>query len=169
MTDEEGDLVEFQAYLHSLTPEALWDVLSHVDEDLYPRRREAAQREVLRRRLFFVTPYTPAEVRLRGLFGCSLLASALAAGLHGVASIPVHLEPWEHLTFFYDLAAGGPPAANMVLPLERFLATVGEAGVLVGVAIAAVRLIKRRLARDVFASGVGALALGAVFLAIAYQ
>jgi hypothetical protein len=64
MTDEEQDIIAFQEYLRTLTPESLWDVQRHLDSDRYPRRGEAASREIARRRLFYLNPYTPLERKL---------------------------------------------------------------------------------------------------------
>ena len=168
MTDEEQDIAAFQEYLHTLTPEALWDVQGHLDAERYPRRSEAARREIARRRLFYVTPYTPLETQLRRLYGCLMLFSALAAALRGVASIPIHLLPGETLPFFYDLAAGGPKASQMVLPLTRGLASLFFGLSVPGTLLALVQLVRRQLRAEVFATGVGALLLGTVFLLIAY-
>lgn len=169
MTDEERDISSFQEYLRGLTPEALWDVQAHLDAELYPRRSEAALREIARRRLFYVTPYTLLETRLRFLYGCLVLLAALAAVLHGVASIPIHLLPGETLPFFYDLAAGGPKASQMVLPLTRCLATLFLALGMAGILPAAFQLARRRLRAEVFVTGVAALLLSALFLSIAYR
>ena len=169
MTDEEQDIAAFQEYLHTLTPEALWDVQGHLDAERYPRRSEAAMREIAHRRLFYVTPYTILETRLRRLYGCLMLFSALAAALRGVASIPIHLLPGETLPFFYDLAAGGPKASQMVLPLTRFLASLFFVFSMAGIILAGFQLARRRLRAEVFATGIAALLLGALFLSIAYR
>lgn len=169
LADEEGDIDAFRAYLRPLPTESLWDIRSHLDADHYPRRYEAVAREIARRNVFFVTPYTTQEAWLRGMFGWSLLLAALAAALRAIGSIPIDLQPWEKLSFFYDLAAGGPKAARMVLPLERFLAMVGEAAVLAGVVVASVRCLGRHLSREVLATGIIALVLGALFLCLAYR
>ena len=169
MTDEEQDIAAFQEYLHTLTPEALWDVHRHLDAERYPLRSEAAGREIARRRLFYVTPYTILETRLRRLYGCLMLFSALAAALRGVASIPIHLLPGETLPFFYDLAAGGPKASQMVLPLTRSLASLFLVLSVPGTLLALVQLVRCQLRAEVFATGIGALVLGALLLLIAYK
>jgi len=169
MTDEEGDLDAFHHYLRTLPPDALWDILSHLDEEQYPRRHEATQREIARRRLLFVTPYTAQEIWLRGMFGWSLLLAVLAAALRGIASQQIDLYPGQRLTFFYDLAVGGPPAARMVLPLERTVACLGEIAVIGAVSYAVFRCLHRRLRPDVLMTGVAALTLGGLFLLLAYR
>lgn len=169
MTDEESDILAFQEYVRGLSAEALWDVFSHVDGDLYPRRHEAVSREIGRRRLFYVTPYTDTETKLRGLFCWSVLFAALAAALRAIGSLPIHLFPGEKLPFFFDLAAGGPRAALMVLPSERLLATVCEIAVLIGVGLATIRLLAHRLQQDVLLTGIIALLLSGLFLMLAYR
>jgi hypothetical protein len=169
MSDEEQDIVAFQTYLHSLTPESLWDVQRHLDTDQYPRRTEAVVREISRRRLIYLNPYSPLETRLRSLFGCLLLLSALAAALQGVAGIPIPLLPGEKLSYFYDLAAGGPKAARMVLPLTRCLASLCFIVSAAGVLIAAFQMVRRRLRGEVFATGIASLLLSALLLFIAYR
>jgi hypothetical protein len=169
MTDEEQDIAAFQEYLHTLSPESLWDVQRHLDADRYPRRNEATTREIARRRLIYLNPYSPLERRLRALFGCLLLLSTLAAALHGIAGIPIPLLPGEKLPYFYDLAAGGPKAAQMVLPLTRCLASLFFAVSTAGVLIAAVQMARRRLRAEVFATGLGALLLSGLCLILAYR
>jgi hypothetical protein len=169
MTDEEQDIGTFQEYLRTLSPESLWDVQRHLDADRYPRRTEATSREIARRHLIYLTPYSPLERKLRLLFGCLLLLSALAAALHGVAGIPIPLLPGEKLPYFYDLAAGGPKAARMVLPLTVFLASAFFAASAAGVLIGIFHLAHRRLRAEVFATGIASLLLGFLFLLIAYR
>jgi hypothetical protein len=169
MSDEERDIAAFQEYLRSLTPESLWDVQRHLDADRYPRRTEATSREIARRRLFYLNPYSPLEMRLRSLFGCLLLLSALAAALHGVAGIPIPLLPGEKLSYFYDLAAGGPRAAQIVLPLTRCLASICFAVGTAGVLTAVFQMARRRLRAEVLATGIGALLLSTLLLIVAYS
>lgn len=169
MTDEERDFAEFQAYLTALPPEGLWDIQAHLDAERYPRRSEAVRREMERRRLFYVSPYTAREARLRSLFGLSFAAASLAASLRGIASIRIDLLPGERLTFFYDLAAGGPKAARMVLPLTCFVSVLLAAAAGVGVLLAAALLARRRLRPDVFVTGVVALTLAAGLLRFAFS
>ena len=168
MTDEERDITAFQEYLRSLTPESLWDVQRHLDADRYPRRTEATSREIARRNLFYLNPYSPLERKLRLLYGCLLFLSTLAAVLHGVASIPIPLLPGEKLTFFYDLAAGGPKAAQMVLPLTRFLASLCFGISMAGSLVAIVQMVRRRLRAEVFITGVVGLLFSAMMLWISY-
>lgn len=169
MSDEELDIAAFQEYLRALTPESLWDVQRHLDADRYPRRSEAASREIAHRRLFYLNPYSPLERKLRSLFGSLLLLSALAAAFHGVASVPVPLLPGEKLPYFYDLAVGGPKAAQMVLPLTRCLASLCFGLSVAGVLAAVFALARRRLRIEVFVTGIGALLLGFFLLTIAYR
>ena len=168
MTDEEQDIVAFQEYLRTLTPESLWDVQRHLDTDRYPRRSEATSREIAHRRLFYLNPYSPLERKLRFVFGCLLLLSALAAAFHGIASIPIPLLPGEKLPYFYDLAVGGPKAAQIVLPLTRFLASVCFALSVAGTLVAVFQLARRHLRAEVLLTGVGALLIGFLLLAVAY-
>ncbi|MES2459826.1 MAG: hypothetical protein V4671_04525 [Armatimonadota bacterium] len=169
MTDEEQDLPAFQEYLRSLTPDSLWDVQRHLDADRYPRRTEATSREIARRRLYYLNPYSLLERKLRFLFGCLLLLSVLAAALHGVAGIPIPLLPGEKLPYFYDLAAGGPKAAQMVLPLTRFLASLCFILTLLSIPIAVFEMARRKLRGEVFLTGFGALLLSAMLLLVAYR
>ncbi len=106
MTDEERDIGQFAAYVAALAPESLWDVLSHLDAERYPRRRETVLREMARRRLFFVVPYTRWELRLRAFVGGGVFLAALAALLRLVGSFRLDLSPHEKLPFFTDLAVG---------------------------------------------------------------
>ena len=169
MTDEEQDIAAFQEYLRTLTPESLWDVQRHLDTDRYPRRCEAASREIAHRRLFYLNPYSPLERRLRFVFACLLLFSVLAAAFHGIAGIPIPLLPGEKLPYFYDLAVGGPRVAQIVLPLTRFLASLFFVLSVAGVLTALFQLVCRHLRAEVLATGIGALLLGFLLLAVAYR
>ena len=159
MTDEERDIEVFRAYLHTVPPDALWDILSHLDEELFPRRAEAVKREIGRRRLFFISPYTAFEQRLRMLFGGSVGLSVLAAFLHALAGVDIPLEPGEHLSWFFDLAVGGPAAARIALFPAQFATVVGGALTVGAVVLCGWLLAKRRLRRDVLVQGVVAVGL----------
>lgn len=123
--NEEADVEQYDEYLRGLPPEALWDVLGHIDPEQFPRRHERIRREISRRRLLFVSPYSAAELRLRSIVGSCFGCAALAASLRAVGSYQIQIEPWQHLSWFYDLAVGGPPAARMILPFVRLLACCG--------------------------------------------
>ena len=163
MTDEEGDLPAFLAYVRTLTPEALWDVQGHLEPDVYPRRYEAVRREIGRRGLFYLSPFTPDEERLRLLFAVWTLGGALCAALLAIHHIPIHLQPWEHLTFFYDLAAGGPAAAGIALPVAQdALWVVGVVTLFFWGRELVVR--RGRLRPSLWGLGLGAAALGGLGL-----
>ncbi len=149
MTDEEGDITAFAAYVATLAPEALWDVLSHVDESRYPRRHEAILREMARRRLFFVVPYTGRELRLRTFFGASVFLAVLAAFLHVVGSFTIDVSPYERLPFFTDLAVGGPKAARLLLPLVVPLARAAAVGTVLATLFSLYLLARRRIRSDI--------------------
>ena len=163
MTDEEGDLVAFQDYLGALDADALWDVSSHLDPERYPRRHEALGREIARRRLFFVTPYTGFELRLRGLALVCLSLALLAALLRLIGSWELEVPTYVRLPFFTDLAVGGPRAARLVCPLALLAAGAGAAATLFA-AVAALFLLARRRIRADIAAVIGVCALATVFL-----
>lgn len=151
MTDEEGDLAAFQNYLAALDAEALWDVVSHLDPERYPRRHEAAGREIARRRLFFVTPYTRLELRLRGVAMACLALAILAALLRLLGSWTLEVPTYVRLPFFTDLAVGGPKAARLVCPLAVFVAGAGAAATLAAAVAALFLLARRRIRADIAA------------------
>ena len=182
MTDEEGDIGAYHAYLRTLTPEALWDVYAHLDEDHYPRRAEAVRREVARRRLFFFSPYTPAESRLRTLFGVMLFCAALAVMLHHVPGV------FSGANRLSDEIGGmGMSPTGRPLTLTTGL-TNGELGVLHGLSkffrfaawfcvvlsvpallFATVRSVQHRLRLDVLIMGVLALLITFALNALAVR
>jgi hypothetical protein len=168
MTDEEGDIQEFRHYLAALSADSLRDILVHLDEEQYPRRIETVRREIVRRRLFFISPYTPFESNLRTIFGCSVGFAILTATLRAIGSFEIALQPWEHLSsWFFDLAVGGPAAARSVLPFALF-ATACAGGISTGAVIVALyHSARRRMRRDVLATGVVALVLVAMFARLA--
>jgi hypothetical protein len=181
MTDEERDIGAFQRYLRGLTPEALWDVHAHLDADQYPRRSEAVRREIARRRLFFVSPYTEFESRLRCLFGLCCGLAILAAVFHNVPTFAdlvtratrdfggsVPSPAGGSLSFGADLA---PSEARLVGTLARFFydaATVTAVGTVVALIPAAVRLARHNLRRDVLITGLIAFGLALVLLRAAH-
>ena len=165
MTDEEGDLLRFRAYLASLSPEALWDVFSHLDPDRYPRRREALLREMDRRRLFFVPPYTRRELQLRAFLGVAVFLAALAATLRTIGGFLV--EPiYERLPFFLDLAVGGPKAARLVFPFVVLLAQAAGVATVASAILSLLLLARRRIRPDIALMAV--LASGAIVLLLAF-
>lgn len=163
MTDEEGDLAAFQDYLAVLDAEALWDVASHLDPERYPRRHEATEREIARRRLFFVTPYTGFELRLRGFALVCLSLALLAALLRLLGSWALEVPTYVRLPFFTDLAVGGPKAARLVCPVAVFVAGAGAAATLAA-AVAALWLLARRRVRADIAAITALAALAIVLL-----
>lgn len=124
-TDEECDIAQFRGYLATLSPEALWDVVSHLDRERYPRRSEAIRRELALRRLFFVVPYTRRELQMRAFLGAAVFWAVFAALLHLVAQVTIDLAPCERLPFFTDLAVGSPQVARLLLSVVLPLAKVG--------------------------------------------
>jgi len=143
MTNEEADIDAFRDYLGGVAPEALWDVRAHLDAERYPRRFEAVHREMRRRGLFFVTPYTERELKIRALsawgLGLALFAASLRAiniadaRLQTLGAIRLHFADGEETPFFVNLATGGARAARFLLPFALpaaavvGLATVGAA------------------------------------------
>jgi hypothetical protein len=175
MTDEERDIGEFQRYLSGLTPEALWDVHAHLDADLYPRRSEAVRREIAHRRLFFISPYTEFEARLRCLFGLCCGLAVLAALFHNIpnlAGLVTHVTrnfggsipspTGRSLALDADLS---PSEAQLMASLARFFydtAAIAAIATVISLIPATVRLVRHNLRRDVFITGLIAfiLALG---------
>ena len=146
MADEERDIGAFQAYVAALGPTELWDVLSHLDEEHYPRRRETVLREMARRRLFFVTPYSRLELGLRNFLLLTLFLTGLTLLLHAVGASTLEPPPYGRLPFFTDLAVGSPKAARLLLPV--FLPVAAAAAVAtVPVTGYAVYLLWRRRAQ----------------------
>ena len=166
MTDEEGDLAAFQDYLAGLDADALWDVASHLDPEHYPRRQEAARREIARRRLFFVVPYTRFELHLRAFaFVCFSLA-VLAALLRVIGDSALEPPLYGRLPFFTDLAVGSPKVARLLLPVVLPLAEAGAAATIC-TAVAGIFLrIRRRIRADIAATL--ALAALAILLLTAF-
>jgi hypothetical protein len=165
MTDEEKDITEFGAYLTALSPEALWDVLSHLDPDRYPRRREAVLREMARRDLFFVVPYTRWELQVRAFLGVSVFLAALALVLKTVGAFTIEISPHERLPFFVDLAVGGPRAARMVFPLVQALAMMAGIATAAITVIAGFQLLRRRIRSDIAVmAAVSTLTIGLALL-----
>jgi hypothetical protein len=167
MCDESVDLFEFEAYLHSLPADSLWDIASHLDAERFPTRVDLAQREIERRKLDFVSPYSLLEQRMRTLFGVSVAFALLAAVLHGLGSIDIPLEPGEHLSWFFDLAVGGPAAARMMLPFVQFLAVGGALLTAGAVLFSLARIMRHCLRRDVLVMGVVASLLILAFGSLA--
>jgi hypothetical protein len=118
-SDEESDIEVYQEYLSHLSPEALWEVGGHLDAENYPRRYEAVQHEIARRRLLFVSPYTPCEAGLRRLYTFCLGFAGLAALLRCISTLARPLTSGEPVSFVQGLAFGGPDAAQLLLPLIR--------------------------------------------------
>ena len=154
MTDEERDIAQFSAYVTTLAPDCLWDILSHLDEDRYPRRHEAVLREMARRRLFFVVPYTQRELRLRAFLLTSVFLAALALLLSIVGSFTIEASLHIRLPFFTDLAVGSPKAARLLLPMVLPLACIAAAGTILATLYALCLLTRRRIRRDIAAMGV---------------
>jgi hypothetical protein len=173
MTDEERDIGAFQRYLRGLTPEALWDVHAHLDADQYPRRSEAVRREIARRRLFFVSPYTEFESRLRCLFGLCCGLAVLAAVFHNIPNF-ADLVTRSTRSFGGSLSLGAdlsPSEARLVGTLARFFydaATVVAVATVAVLIPAAVRLARHNLRRDVLITGLIAFVLALVLLRAAH-
>jgi hypothetical protein len=182
MTDEEGDFGAYQEYLRTLTPEALWDVHAHLDEEQYPRRADAVLREIARRKLYFFSPYTLTEARLRVLFGITLLCAVAAALLHhvptfhvaanhlsdeigGMGASPVTGRP---LTLITGLTNRELHILDTLSAFFRGCVWFGIALIVPGLLIATGRLMRHRLRPDILVMGVimliltfGLLCLGA--------
>jgi hypothetical protein len=168
MTDEESDIEDFRAYVATLPPDALWDVFAHLDRDQYPRRHEMVEREIARRDLFFVSPNTAHELRLRGIVSVCLALAALSAFLRAVGAVVIRLEPWERLSWFFDLAVGAPTAARLVLPLARTPA-LGGALLAVGCTLlAAWGCSRRRVRPDLLVTVAAAAVLSLLFVRLAF-
>jgi hypothetical protein len=181
MTDEERDIGAFQRYLRGLTPEGLWDVHAHLDPDQYPRRSEAVRREIGRRRLFFVSPYTEFESRLRLLFGFCLGLALLAALFHNLpnfaglmshatrdlgGSVPV--PNGGSLALAADLS---PSETHLLSGLARFFydtAFLASLASLIALPPALFRLIRHRLRPDVLLTGLIAVVIALFFLRAAH-
>lgn len=147
--DEERDAERFGVYLATLPPDGLWDVLSHVDEDRFPRRHEAVRREIARRNLFFVPPYTPGELRWRTFLTLCVCAALLSATLRLVGSVTINLAPGERLPFFTDLAVGAPKAARLTLPPVRCAASLAAFVAASAFPVAATLWVRRRLRGEI--------------------
>ena len=75
--DEETDVGAYQAYLRAQTDADLNDIAGRIDSERYPARREAAQRELRRRRIVSLPGYTSNEYAIRYV----ALAALILAGL----------------------------------------------------------------------------------------
>lgn len=166
--DEERDIEAFAGYVATLTPDALWDVLSHLDEDRYPRRREVVQRELTRRRLFFVIPYTRFEMAVRTFLAAVLLAvvflAALAALVYVIASFDIE-APYGSVPNLKGLALGNPRAARAMVPVVLPFALLAAAATYPLTLYVLFQLLRRRVRREIVllclmaAFGVGLLLL----------
>ncbi len=177
MTNEEADIDAFRDYLATVAPESLWDVRAHLDADRYPRRFEAVHREMKRRGLFFVTPYTDRELKIRAvsawgvglaLFVASLRAINLAdARLQTLGAIRLRFANGEETPFFVSLATGGAKAAHFLLPVMLPVAAVVWVATVAAAVYAAWQLRLARIRRDVVAIGIVAsvVAAGALWWA----
>lgn len=187
MTDEERDFAVFQEYLRTLSPDALWDVHAHVDADRYPRRYEAVAREMQRRRLFFISPYTTLEARLRALFGtCALLAlfagivsglPALSQGMNTAAQslgasapeLPGVVAPGHTIPLF-SWHAGDERLWRDLLPLARCAALSGASMATLAALFGAFPAFsRRRLRLEVLVTGVLAALVAWVVYALALR
>jgi hypothetical protein len=181
MTDEEVDIGAFQRYLRGLTPEGLWDVYAHLDSDLYPRRSEAVGREMTRRRLFFVSPYTEFETRLRLLFGFCLGLALLAALFHNIPNAAGLMSHATHdfggsiatpnggsLALDADLS---PSEARLMAGLARFFYDGAFLTAFASVIVlppAMVRFMRHRLRPDVLLTGLIAVVFALFLLRAAH-
>jgi hypothetical protein len=171
MTDEEGDFSAYQEYLRTLTPEALWDVHAHLDEDRYPRRADALRREIARRRLFFFAPYTVSEFRLRLLFSLTLLCAIAAVALHHIPTLSAAVNQFSEeiggmgvspttgrrFVLITGLSMREHRVLDTLSAFFRGCAWFGIALSVPGILIAAVRLARHRLRPDILLMGVLAL------------
>lgn len=147
--DEERDIEAFQDYLRHLGADALHDIQAHLDTERFPRRGEALERELSRRRLFFVCPYTGAELKIRTILSVCLCLALLAAVLRVIGSVTINLHPSERLPFFTDLAVGSPRAARIVLPAAQSAALIGSVLSALLTVRALYLLARRRIRRDI--------------------
>jgi hypothetical protein len=182
MIDEEGDFEAYQEYLRTLTPEALWDVHAHLDEEHYPRRADAVQREIARRKLFFFSPYTRIEARLRVLFGITLLCAVAALLLHHVPTLHIaanHLSDeiggmgaspvtGRPLTLVTGLTSHELRVLNTLNAFFRTCAWFGIALIVPALLVAMVHLARHRLRPDILVMGVLMLLLtfGLLYLGV---
>jgi hypothetical protein len=181
MTDEEKDFGEYQSYLRTLTPEALWDVHAHLDADNYPRRAEAVCREMARRRLFYVSPYTQFENRLRLVFGMTLLFAVFAVMLHFapvLASLAnqasqelggagVADNGWR-IALVADLSKSELRTLAALSLFFRTAALLGVAITVPALFVAGLRLLRNRLRRDVLFCGIFTLLLTLLLLRLSF-
>jgi len=180
MTNEEQDFPTFQAYLHDLSPDALWDVYIHLDADQYPRRYEAVEREMTRRRLFYVSPYSTLEARLRALFLSAFLLSLCAFVLHilpGVSGAMNHaasslsgapvvqIAPGQTMPLF-AWQAGDARACAGLLRVTRFGATAASVLATVGALYGLPLAFRHRLRHDVLLYGIVAVAASWLLLRV---
>ena len=160
--DEEHDFGAFRAYLAALSPEELWDVWAHLNQSRFPRRTEAVTREMEKRRLFFLTPYTETELRLRTLSVASVLFATLACVIRGIPPFVALMAqqahelgaansgyvPGQRVSFMPGLTSGEEKLLAALLPLTRNAACLTVA-VLFGAGIyAAFRFGQKKLRRD---------------------
>jgi len=112
---------DFASYVARLDPAALADVLTHLDEERYPRRVALVRRELATRcrRLGDEAAQTWAEER-RGLvrLAAGVVLLAVCAGLlRALGACTLVTSPHERLPFFTDLAVASPDAARLLFPL----------------------------------------------------
>ena len=180
--DEEHDFPAFRAYLAGLSPEELWDVWAHLDQNRFPRRTEAITREITRRRLFFLTPYTEAELRLRTISVGSVLFACLAACIRGIPALVgliAHIAhelgaensgyvPGQRVSFMPGLTGGEEKLLAALLPLTRNAACVATV-VLGGAALyALMRFTQKKLRRDILITVWAALFIAGGLLRLAF-
>lgn len=161
--DEERDFDAFRTYLSGLSPEELWDVSAHLDESRFPRRSEAIAREMARRRLFFLTPYTETEARLRTVSVASVLFALLAAVINGIPALVALMVRIAHslgaensgyvpegrVSFMPGLTSGEEKLFAALLPPARGGASLALLVVCGAALFAAVRFGQRKMRHDV--------------------
>ena len=182
MTNEERDIVAFQEYLRTLSPEALWDIHAHLNSDRYPRRYEAVQREMSRCRLLYFPLYNEIESRLRHLFFAAVIFAAFAAGIHlipeaiaGMARASQELggdnggasaygQALRQATQIYDLSTREVETLNALTRLFRGLTEICLLATALALPVAAYRAFRRRLRPDVVITGIIAALIATLLL-----
>lgn len=127
--DEELDYTEYISYLRSQTESDLCDIASHLDGDRFPRRHEALQREMMRRRVLLSPAFTREENWIR--YAClwtiaaALLAMVLACTMNAAEALAPQPLPSIGLTTDIAISTGngqvsGAESINVAVMAQAF-------------------------------------------------
>jgi hypothetical protein len=104
--DEEVDIVEYRGYLTTQSDDDLCDIARHLDPERFPRRLEATQREMVRRRVLVGPVFTPKENAARYLALCIIAFCAATVLLALTMSPDEARAPQQPPSVNFDISHG---------------------------------------------------------------